>query len=646
MQEFPELSIVIVNFNVKDYLSQCLRSIYKSKYNFGIEIIVVDNNSVDNSAEFIAKQFPEVTLISLSENKGFAYANNEGFKIAKGRYFLALNPDTYLQEDTLQSMFSYMEAHPEVGIAGCKVLNPDGTLQLACRRSFPTPWASFTKLFGLQTLFPNSKLFGRYNQTFRDPNETYFVDAISGSFMFIRREVIEQINGFDTSFFMYGEDLDLCYRASQLGWKVAYVHSTSIIHYKGQSTKRSSIDETVNFYQAMETFARRHYGKSVLFLILIRLGIRFRKLIARIWKHRTELFFIVYDLVAINLSLLLASLIRFGSFFSFPSYAYPTVFIALSFVIFASMVATGEYFERRHNFWGASFGLMISFFVLSSLTYFFNEFAFSRGVLLLTIGFAMLFLPGIRLVYSLKTKVSGKHSPRRLAFIGDNEKTKAIIQRLEESNPLDAQIVGLISTQHGLSRNLSDLPFLGSISELQKILSHNKITEVIITDSSLSNIEYLKSIQAAKISKVRFHFAQEYEDIVAARLIDEITGLESTFPVYNFSKFRYQIAKRLIDISLSLFFLTFGIPLLFLLFRNGKNNVKSFVNILFGKMTFVGTGDSSNTIEKRHLISIVEVHSDMHLSEGTIHKLKQFYLENYSPLLDIELLLKYIRGQK
>jgi GT2 family glycosyltransferase len=646
MQGVPELSIVIVNFNVKDYLSQCLRSIYKSKYNFIIEIIVVDNNSVDNSVEFVAKQFPEVTLISLSENKGFAYANNEGFKIAKGRYLLALNPDTYLQEDTLQTMFSYMESHPEVGIAGCKVLNPDGTLQLACRRGFPTPWASFTKLFGLQSLFPNSKLFGRYNQTFRNPNETYFVDAISGAFMFIRREVIEQTNGFDTSFFMYGEDLDLCYRASQLGWKVAYVHSTSIIHYKGQSTKRSSIDETVNFYQAMEIFARRHYGNSFLFLAFIGLGIRLRKFIARIWKYKTELFFIAYDLFTINLSLLIASLIRFGSFFSFPSYAYPTVFIALSFVIFASMVATGEYFERRHNFWGASFGLMIAFFVLSSLTYFFNEFAFSRGVLLLTIGFAMLFLPGMRVVYNLKTKVSGKHSPHRLAFIGDNEKTKAIIQRLEESNSLDAQIVGLISTQRGGARNICDLPFLGSISELQKILSNNKITEVIITDSSLSNIEYLKSIQAAKISKVRFHFAQEYEDIVAARLIDEVAGLEPTFPVYNFSKFRYQIAKRLIDIALSLFFLTFGIPLLFLLFRNGKNNVKNFVNILVGKMTFVGTGDSSNTIEKKPLISIVEAHSNIHLSEGTIYKLKQFYLENYSPLLDIELLLKYIRGRK
>ncbi len=646
MQEAPQLSIVIVNFNVKDFLSQCLHSIYKSKYNFGIEIIVVDNNSIDNSTEFVRKQFPEVKLIALNENKGFAAANNEAFKIAKGRYLLILNPDTYLQEDTLQTMFTFMELHPEVGIAGCKVLNPDGTLQLACRRSFPTPWVSFTKLFGLQSLFPHSKLFGQYNQTFRSPDETYFVDSISGSFMFIRREVIELLNGFDTSFFMYGEDLDFCFRAAQIGWKTAYVHSTSIIHYKGQSTKRSSIDETVNFYQAMEIFARRHYGKSLFFLAFIALGIRFHKLIARFWKYKTEFFFILYDLIAINISLLFASLIRFGSFFSFPNYAYPTVFIALSLVIFCSMIATGEYFERRNSFWGTSFGLMIAFFVLSALTYFFNEFAFSRGVLLLTIGFATFLLPGMRVVYNLITKIGGKRSPRRLAFIGDNEKTKTIINKIEESDLVDAQIVGLISTKQKSFSNFCDLPFLGSISELQRILSKNKITEVIITDSTLSNIEYLKNIQMAKIPKVRLHFAQEYEEIIAARLINEIIDLEPTFPIYNFSRFRYQVAKRLIDISLSVFFLTLGIPLTFLLFRNGENILKSFINILIGKMTFVGTGNSTDTIEKKPLISIAEAHSNLHLSEGTISKLNQFYLKNYSPLLDIELLLKYTKGQK
>ena len=159
-----------------------------------------------------------------------------------------------------------MERDIKCGIAGCKVLNADGTFQLACRRGFPTPWASFSKLFGLQKLFPKSKTFAGYNQTFRSVDETYYIDAVIGAFMFARMEALDQAKGFDPTFFMYGEDIDLCYRVNQNGWSIAYVHTTSIVHYKGESTRRSSIDEVKHFYEAMEIFVEKHYGKSHLFL--------------------------------------------------------------------------------------------------------------------------------------------------------------------------------------------------------------------------------------------------------------------------------------------------------------------------------------------------------------------------------------------
>jgi GT2 family glycosyltransferase len=155
-----KLSIIIVNYNVKDFLSQCLVSIKQSNVNFNYEIIVVDNNSSDGSAEFIEKFFPEVKIVRMFENKGFGYANNVGFSHSQGDYLLLLNPDTILQENTLQVMIDFMERNPEVGIAGCKVLNSNGSLQLACRRGFPTPWVAFTKLFGLQALFPKANFLG------------------------------------------------------------------------------------------------------------------------------------------------------------------------------------------------------------------------------------------------------------------------------------------------------------------------------------------------------------------------------------------------------------------------------------------------------------------------------------------------------
>ena len=261
-----DISIVIVNYNVKDFLYQCLDSIYLSSSKLSIEIIVVDNNSSDGSVEFLRPIFPNVNFIELKENLGFGKANNIGFSIAKGDYILILNPDTVLEENTLDIMIEYMRSHIEVGIAGCKVLNSDGSFQLPCRRGFPTPWVAFCKLFGLQKMFPNSTIFAQYNQTFLSENETYYIDAIIGAFMFARREVIEELSGFDPDFFMYGEDLDLCFRTYKAGYKVAYVHEAKIIHYKGESTKRSSINEIKHFYNAMEIFSKKHVSNSGFYL--------------------------------------------------------------------------------------------------------------------------------------------------------------------------------------------------------------------------------------------------------------------------------------------------------------------------------------------------------------------------------------------
>ncbi len=635
------VSIIIVNYNVRDFLVQCLNSIFNSKTSFLFEVIVVDNNSTDDSVEFLHKTFPVVNVLELKKNSGFSYANNKGFEASKGKYLLFLNPDTVLQEDTLQTMYDFMEKTPKVGIAGCKVLNADGTIQLACRRGFPTPWVAFTKLFGLQKLFPKSRLFGRYNLTYLDPDEFSYVDAISGSFMFIRRELFAKLGGFDTSFFMYGEDLDICYRAKKSGMEVAYVPTTSIIHYKGQSTIRSIIDNKYHFFKSMEIFSKKHFSNSKWFTFFIKIGIFVRQFLSKVFAYKIELAFIVSDLLIVNLSLLLATWLRFSNALCFPDYAYPTVFIVLSLVVFISMIISGEYFEHNHSVWNNTFALLISFFVLSSLTYFFKDYAFSRGVLLLTIGFTLVFTNLTRIVYNLRKKIT---SPSRILFVGYNASTEAIIKSIERSDTTKFVVVGVALLENS-NKNL-DLPVLGKLSELAEIVKLHNVTDIIVTDEKISKIEMLGEMQKLVGKSVRFFYAQGYEDFLASEIISNLTNQSSSLEIYNLARFRFRFYKRIFDLVLLIFLLTIGIPFVFLLLDESKRKLKFLYRILVGRMTFVGLDKEFRQLYKKEpLITITEAYSGIVLREKTKEKLNTFYMQNYSPLLDIEILLKYKRGK-
>src|SRR5208283_1624252 len=207
-----DVSIIIVNYNVRDFLNNALVSVFRALEGMNGEVFVVDNASDDGSSDLVRQSFPKVRLIANNTNVGFAKANNQALAMSSGKYLMLLNPDTVVQEDTFRTLINFFEANGDVGMAGCKILNPDGTLQLACRRSFPAPWVAFTKVSGLSSVFGSTKLFGKYNLTYLNPDESYEVDAISGSCMMIRREVFDTVGGLDESFFMYGEDLDWCYR--------------------------------------------------------------------------------------------------------------------------------------------------------------------------------------------------------------------------------------------------------------------------------------------------------------------------------------------------------------------------------------------------------------------------------------------------
>lgn len=256
-----DVSIIVLNYNTCRLTMDCLRSVYDSETNFVYEIILIDNNSRDDSVEKISREFPGVMLIANSENVGYARGNNQGMEVASGRYVLLLNSDTVVLKDTLQTMISFMDGRPDLGASGCKVILPDGSLDKACKRGFPTPSASFYYAFGFSKLFPDRPRFNGYQLGYLDPDQDYPVDCLVGAFMLLRRETIEQVGGLDEDFFMYGEDLDWCFRIKEAGWGIYYYPKTSIIHLKGGSARRRPLKIVYEFHRAMILFHRKHYSK-------------------------------------------------------------------------------------------------------------------------------------------------------------------------------------------------------------------------------------------------------------------------------------------------------------------------------------------------------------------------------------------------
>lgn len=257
-----DLSVVIVSYNVRDLLAACLSSVYASHGPLAIEVCVVDNASCDGSVALVRSRFPEVAVIANTANRGYAHANNLALVRACGRHILLLNPDTVLPPGALRTLVSRLDEDPTLGAIGPKLVRPDGSLDLACRRSFPTPEIALYRMLGLSRRFPRSRRFGRYNLTYLDPDQPTDVDAVVGACMAIRGSALRQVGLLDERFFMYGEDLDLAYRLKQHGWRVRYDPSVVVLHHKGASSRQASLRARRAFFAAMLLFHRKHYWRQ------------------------------------------------------------------------------------------------------------------------------------------------------------------------------------------------------------------------------------------------------------------------------------------------------------------------------------------------------------------------------------------------
>ncbi len=260
------LSIIIVNYNSRRFLSACLRSLTQFRGDTAFRVVVVDNASEDQDFGDLRRDNPEVLFLLNSENRGFSAACNQGIREIDADLYLFLNPDCEVNEGTIDRCADYLRKHPDIGVLGCRVTNPDGSLQLACRRRIPRPSSALYRLLGLSILFPRSKRLAAYNMTYMPPSETHEVEAVSGSFLMFRRSVLDSVGLMDEDYFLYGEDLDFCYRAHRSGWKVVYFADAQVTHYKGMSGISQSRMTLFHYHRSMEIFYRKHYGREAPFL--------------------------------------------------------------------------------------------------------------------------------------------------------------------------------------------------------------------------------------------------------------------------------------------------------------------------------------------------------------------------------------------
>ncbi len=276
-----KLSVIIVNYNVKYFLEQCLYSVQNACRNIEAEIIVVDNNSSDGSTVFLLPKFPRVNFILNTSNEGFAKANNRAASIAKGSYVLFLNPDTIVGEDSFEKCINFFMDHKEAGALGVHMVDGAGKFLKESKRAFPSPLTSLFKLTGMANLFPRSGYFARYYLGHLPENENHEVDVLAGAFLMIPQSVLSKTGGFDEMFFMYGEDVDLSYRVQKAGYKNFYFAETSILHFKGESSGKGSLNYVRIFYKAMSLFVKKHYSgsRAGVFTFFIQLAIWARALI-------------------------------------------------------------------------------------------------------------------------------------------------------------------------------------------------------------------------------------------------------------------------------------------------------------------------------------------------------------------------------
>lgn len=585
-----ELSVVIVNYNVRYFLEQCLHAVANASRNIESEVFVVDNNSVDGSCAMIREKFPWVKLIENKTNEGFSKANNQALRQAKGKYCLLLNPDTVIEEGTFRKCISFMDEHPESGALGVKMIDGKGNFLPESKRALPTPSVAFFKIFGLSALFPKSKIFGRYHLGYLDRDQIHEVEILSGAFMFLRSEALKKTGLLDEDFFMYGEDIDLSYRMLKENYRNFYFPETTIIHYKGESTKKGSINYVVVFYNAMLIFARKHFShKNALafsFLINFAIYIRAALAISRRFVKRIYQPLIDFLLIFAGFWFLtpLWEKFRFGMSDYYPPVFYQLVVPVYILIWLASIYYSGGY-EKPVRIWKVLSGQLSGTIIILVLYALLPEdYRFSRALILLGSLWGLLAVLIHRLTLyfiGLSDYELALNRKRRMVIVGFKEEAGRVSNLLQKTQ-IKPDIVGFVSPDE-----LDDQAYLGNTTQLPEIIKIHKLEEIVFCAKDISSREIIRIMTRVTGIAIDFKIAPpESLSIIGSNSINTAGDLY----MINFNsiaKGRNRRTKRLFDLITSLVLL-FSWPFLFAFLKSYRENFGNIFRVIFSFRTWVG----------------------------------------------------------
>lgn len=592
-----DISIIIVNYNVKYFLEQCLHSVFGALKNTKAEVFVVDNNSVDGSCALVKQKFPQVKLIENKVNSGFSVANNQAIKLAIGKYILLLNPDTIVQEDTFEKVIAFMNEHPDAGGLGIKMVDGKGNFLPESKRGLPTPAVAFYKIFGLAKLLPNSPRFGQYHLTYLDKNKNHQIDILSGAFMLMRKEALDKVGLLDETFFMYGEDVDLSYRITQAGYKNYYFADSSIIHYKGESTKKSSVNYVVVFYKAMAIFARKHFSNkgAGMFIFLIYLAIYLRAFAAIISRMVKQLFFPAIDFAFILLSLYTVKTVYELNFKLYPNF-YSNQILNIAFPVYTFIWMFFSYLSGGYDqplklkriIRGVLTGSAFILIVYSLLPEYYR---FSRALILLGTASTSAVYLVLRTIYHFigisQFKLNASEEQKRIAIIGDEEEFKRVNDLLKQTT-VKSQFIGFVSNE---SNGVKNPAYIGNFDQIDEIIEVHQINEVIFCAKNISSQNIINKMLSLVAKNIEFKIAPpESLSIIGSNSIDT-AGELYVIDLNNIAKPENKRKKRLLDMAVSGFLLLL-FPIVMCFQKKPFGFIINAFSVLFGVNTWVGYGST------------------------------------------------------
>lgn len=635
------LSVIIVNYNVKYCLEYCLTSVTKAMANLEGEIFVVDNNSTDGSKNFFCNKFPGVNFIWNTENMGFARANNLALLRASGQYVLFLNPDTIVSEDCFEKCITFIQSKSNRVACGVKMINGNGKFLKESKRAFPTPVTSLYKLSGLSDLFPKSKIFSKYHLGFLNENENHEVDVLAGAFIMLPKKILDKVGSFDETFFMYGEDIDLSFRIQEAGYKNFYFAETSIIHFKGESTKKGSLNYVKMFYKAMSVFVKKHYGsaKAGMLNFPIQVAIFLRALLSALARFVKWIGLPSVDAAVILISFWLVKF--FWSTYIKQEVNYSPNMLIIAFPAFTVLFLTASYFAglydggyRQSSLNKSAISAMLV--LLAAYALLPETLRFSRGILLFgcfTAFFLMTFMRWLLVKWNVIGSETEKDEINQTIVAG-TEKDFICVRALLQRAGMHERIMGRVDPGEIKVQNS-----IGRFLDFADILKEYPVKEIIFCEGTISFKKIIEVLpQFSKDIRKKF-YAPKIDFLIGVSNNGTPTARVLNDASYNLSNTIPRRNKMLSDILISLFFLmTF--PFHFIVKSKPLSFFKNVFLVLFQKKTWIGfvLREKSKLPQRPGVLSTTGLPASLNtLPDESLAKADEMYANNFKILNDMKM---------